>query len=399
MNKHLKLGLLLLLCQAYTFGTFAQKQDWYQKAINTSKSQLKQAVKIYDPYNNPRSIEPDGSVRLAHKRDWTCGFFPGTLWYMYELTGEKWLKNEATRFTEALDSVQNFKYTHDVGFMLYCSYGNGLRLTGNEKYQEVLINGAESLSSRFNPQVGCLRSWDFGDWQFPVIIDNMMNLELMMWASKTSKNTKYKNIAVSHANTTMENHFRSDYSSYHVVSYDTLTGKAIQHQTFQGYADNSSWARGQAWGVYGYTMMYRTTGNPKYLNQAKDIAHLIMNHPRLPKDKVPYWDYDAPEADFICRDASAAAITACALFELSTYEKEGSKYFSFAEDILKSLSSDDYLAKVGDNANFLLMHSVGSLPNNSEVDVPINYADYYYLEAMIKYRALKENKHVILTEK
>lgn len=390
MNKHLKTGLFFLICQTLALGTFAQKQDWYQHAVETSKSQLLQAVKVYEPYNNPRSIETDGSVRLASARDWTCGFFPGTLWYMYELTGDKSLKKEAKRFTEALDSVQYFKYTHDIGFMLYCSYGNGLRLTGKKAYKKVLINGAKSLASRFNPQVGCIRSWDFGDWQFPVIIDNMMNLEFMIWASETTNDPKYKNIAISHANKTMENHFREDYSSFHVVSYDTLTGKALQHETFQGYSDDSVWARGQSWGIYGYTMMYRSTKNKKYLTQAENIASLIMNHPRLPKDKIPYWDFDSVKIPNTLRDASAAAIMACAMLEMSTYLEDGQKYFDFAEDILKSLSSEKYLAKVGENKNFILMHSVGSLPNNSEVDSAINYADYYYIEALVRYKNLRK---------
>ncbi len=365
-----------------------QETKWYDNAVNIAESQMLNAAKTYTPEHNPRSIKPDGTIRLTHVRDWTCGFFPGSLWYMYELTGNKALKTEARHYTNALDSVQHFTYTHDLGFMLYCSYGNAFRITGDDTDKKVLLNGAESLATRFNPEVGCIRSWDFGEWQFPVIVDNMMNLEFMCWASKTSGNPIFKEIAISHANKTMGNHFRNNYSSYHVVSYDTITGKAIQKGTHQGYSDESSWARGQAWGIYGYTMMYRETKDKKYLEMAEKIAGFIMNLKNMPKDKIPYWDYDAPNIPDAPRDASAAAVTASALLELSTYVTDGTTYFTYAEDILKSLSSPDYLANPGSNGFFILKHSVGALPNNSEVDTPINYADYYYLEALLRYKKL-----------
>lgn len=360
--------------------------EWLSRAVSTAQNQLKLAADNYSPGQNPRSINPAGDTRIAPPRDWTCGFFPGSLWYMYELTGDGTLKHEADRYTRGLNAVQYFTHTHDLGFMLYCSYGNGYRITGNKEYEQVLIKGASSLAGRYNPIVGCIRSWDFGDWQFPVIVDNMMNLEFLCWASKKTNDKQYMQMAISHANKTKENHFRKNYSSYHVVSYDTITGNVLQKQTHQGYSDESSWARGQAWGVYGYTMMYRETGKKEYLQQAQNIAALIMNLKNMPKDKIPYWDYDAPSIPNSPRDASAAAITASALIELSAYVDHGEKYFSYAEDILKSLSSDKYLAKAGTNNFFILKHSVGAYPNNSEIDTPINYADYYYLEALLRYK-------------
>lgn len=376
--------LLVLSC---TSVKEKQENDWFEHAIKVSEAQLEKAANTYSPDNNPRSIKPDGSMHLTTPHDWTCGFFPGSLWYMYELTGNKKLESQARRFTIALDSVQYFTHTHDLGFMLYCSYGNAYRITGDATYKQVLLNGAESLSSRFNSTVGCIRSWDFGTWQFPVIVDNMMNLEFMCWASNISGKSKYKDMAVSHANTTMSNHFRDDYSSYHVVSYDTISGDAIQKGTYQGYSDSSSWARGQAWGVYGYTMMYRETKNTHYLDMAEKIAAFIMNNENMPEDKVAYWDFDAPEIPNAFRDASAAAIIASAFIELSDYtDKSKVDYFSYAEDILKSLSSSAYLAEVGSNAYFILKHSVGALPKDSEIDTPLNYADYYYLEALLRYK-------------
>lgn len=378
----------LFVCMISFISCTKQETKWYDNAVAVAEAQLEKAANTYTPENNPRSINADGTIRLTDPRDWTCGFFPGSLWYMYELTGNKTLADEARRYTLALDSAQHFTYTHDLGFMLYCSYGNAFRITGDEAYKNVLLNGAHSLAYRFNPAVGCIRSWDFGEWQFPVIVDNMMNLEYMCWATKASGDTQFKDIATSHANVTMANHFRNDYSSYHVVSYDTISGETIQKGTHQGYSDQSSWARGQAWGLYGYAMMYRETKDKNYLDMAKNIATLIMNLENMPTDKIPYWDYDAPNIPDAPRDASAAAITASALLELSTFVPDGTAYYKYAEDILKNLSSPAYLAETGSNGYFILKHSVGALPNNSEVDTPINYADYYYLEALLRYKKL-----------
>lgn len=364
-------------------------QPWFGKAVTVADAQLKLAAQNYTPGQNPRSIKPDGSIRYATARDWTCGFFPGSLWLMYELTGDSFYKKQAANFTEALDTVQYFTHTHDLGFMLNCSYGNGLRLTNNIAYKKVLNHGAESLTTRFNPTVGCIRSWDFGHWKYPVIVDNMMNLEFLVNASELSGNKKYRNIAISHADVTLKNHFRKDHSSYHVVSYDPQTGKAEEFQTHQGYSDESAWARGQSWGLYGYTYMYSISKDKKYLKQARKIASFIMNHPRLPQDKVPYWDFDCPKMPDTPRDASAAALNASALLLLSTLVDNGEAYFTFAEGILENLSTEKYLAQEGSNAYFVLKHSTGNLPNNSEIDTPLNYADYYFIEALIRYKNVK----------
>jgi hypothetical protein len=372
----------------FSVKVMAETPTWYSNAINTSMAQLTLAAKQYEPGLNPRSINADGSIRYADPYDWTCGFFPGSLWYLFELSGDNSFKQQAQRFTEALDTVQYFTDTHDLGFMLFCSYGNGYRLTQNKNYKKVLIKGAESLASRFHPTVGCIRSWDFGEWEFPVIIDNMMNLELIYWVAEHTNNSNYINLCTSHADVTIENHFRSDFSSYHVVSYDTLTGKAVQHETFQGYADCSSWSRGQAWGLYGYTYMYSKTKDAKYLKQAQGIANYIMQHPHLPEDKIPLWDFYTRRKGNAPRDASAGALIASALLELSTLVQDGNEYFKFAEEVLQNLSSDNYLAKKGENDYFILKHSTGSFPHYMEINTAINYADYYFLEALVRYGKL-----------
>jgi rhamnogalacturonyl hydrolase YesR len=274
--------------------------------------------------------------------------------------------------------------------MLNCSYGNGYLLTGNENYKKVLIEGSNSLMTRFHPNVGLIKSWDGRkEWQYPVIIDNILNLEMLCEVSKMTGDNTYKKVAISHANKTLENHFRADNSCFHVVNYDSISGKVISKETHQGFSNSSAWARGQGWALYGFTMMYRETKDTKYLTQARKVADYILNNPNLPKDKVPYWDFNAPTIPNEPRDASSAAIYASALIELSSYVKEKNNYFKSAETILKSLSSNEYLASKGENGLFILKHSVGNLPAKKEIDVPLNYADYYFIEALGRYMKAK----------
>jgi hypothetical protein len=301
------------------------------------------------------------------------------------------MKEFATMMTARIEKEKTNKGTHDLGFMLYCSFGNGFRLINDTSYSSVMLTGARSLSTRFRPKIGCIQSWNSRNgWQCPVIIDNMMNLEFLMWAFKKSGDSTFYRICVSHSDTTIKNHFRPDYSSFHVVSYDTITGEVEKKQTWQGAADESAWARGQSWGLYGYTVMYRETKLERYLNQAIHIADFMINHPNMPEDKIPYWDFNAPGIPKVKRDVSAGAIMASALVELSGYvqPEAGKKYLRIAETQLRSLASPAYLAKPGKNGNFILMHSIGSIPGKSEVDVPLTYADYYFIEALLRYKSL-----------
>ncbi|GAP71334.1 glucuronyl hydrolase [Candidatus Symbiothrix dinenymphae] len=359
---------------------FADKQLTYSlaqvKAATTSK------------VNNPRSLNKDGKLVLVSPQEWTSGFYPGILWYMYEYTKDPKWEKEARRFTELTEKQKTNKTTHDVGFMMYGGYGNGHRLTGDTAYRNVLIESANTLVGRYNPKVGLIRSWSWNvdKWQYPVIIDNMMNLELLFWASKESKSALYSNIAVKHAKRTMANHFRADNSSYHVVDYYTGNGDVRLKQTWQGASDSSAWARGQAWGLYGFTMCYRYTRDEAFLEQARKIAKFIFSHPNMPKDLVPYWDFNAPDIPNAPRDASAAAICASALYELSGYvsKSEGKGYRKKADKIIESLASPAYRSPLNANSGFLLLHSTGDKPRNGEVDVPLVYADYYFLEALLR---------------
>lgn len=355
--------------------------------------QLAQGLKAHqDSLSFPRSTRPDGSLANVSSREWTSGFYAGNLWQMYEYTQDEAWAAAARRWSAGLEKEQYNTHTHDLGFILYCSFGNGYRLTNNPAYKAILIQGAKSLSTRFNKKTGCIRSWDHGKWQFPVIIDNMMNLELLCWATKVTGDSSFYKIAVTHANTTLKNHFRADNSSYHVVNYDTLTGNVLERVTAQGYANESAWARGQAWGLYGYTVMYRETKDTRYLEQAVKIAAFILNNPHLPSDKIPYWDYNDPAIPNTERDVSAAAIAASGLLELSEYARNGEKYMAAATQILQSLGTPAYQAKPGENNYFVLMHSVGHKPAKSEIDVPIIYADYYYIEGLMRYQKLKGSR-------
>lgn len=330
----------------------------------------------------------EDSLETSGSEWWVSGFYPGTLLYLYEETGEETLKTEALRIMKLLEKEQYNTTTHDLGFMMFNSFGNANRLEPREEYKQILLNSVRSLSSRFNPTVGAIKSWDSKPEDFLVIIDNMMNLELLFWATRETGDSSFYNIAVKHADTTIKNHFRDDNSSYHVLNYDPQTGEVVEKKTAQGFSDESAWARGQAWGLYGFVMTYRETGDNKYLEQAKKIADFILNHPNLPEDKIPYWDFNAPNIPDALRDASAAAIMASALLELSKYVsgEKAEQYFSSAETMIKSLSTDRYFTRDGTNGGFILKHGVGHLPANSEVDVPLTYADYYYVEALRRYK-------------
>ena len=322
---------------------------------------------------------------------WCSGFYPGTLWYLYEYTGSENIKKLAQTYPEELAPLQFLKTDHDIGFQLFCSYGNGYRLTGNKEYMDILHNGALSLATRFNPIIGSIRSWDQhrDKWKFPVIIDNMMNLELIMWVANQYNDPCLKTVAITHANTTIRNHFRPDYSTYHLVDYNPENGEIVKKQTVQGYSDNSRWARGQAWALYGFTMMYRMTHSSRYLEQAQSIADMLL--PLLPPDGIPYWDFDAPDIPNDLRDASAGAIMASAFIELSEYIPERKTHYrSMAEQQLRTLSSPEYLAEPNTNGNFILKHSVGHKPMKGEVDVPLTYADYYFIEAFMRINNLEE---------
>lgn len=344
----------------------------------------------------PRSVDTHTSLwNKVSIDDWTSGFFSGILWYDYEYRREPAIKEEAVYFTKLLEPLSGKATGHDIGFQIFCSYGNAYRLTGDNYYKEIILRSAEQLAKLYNPRVGTILSWPWkvkeNGWPHNTIIDNMMNLELLFWASKNGGGKKYYDMALSHARVTKKNHFRKDGACYHVAIYDTLSGNFIKGVTHQGYSDSSMWARGQAWAVYGYTMVYRETRDKEFLRFAEKVADLYIN--RLPADLIPFWDFDAPDIPDAPKDVSAAAITASALLELSTLEdnkKQAERYYTIAREILRKLSSELYQTREK-NSSFLL-HSTGHYPAGEEINASIIYADYYYIEALMRWKKIVEKQ-------
>lgn len=358
-------------------------------ALRFARQQLTASLAYFgDSVRYPRSCGLTGTWEVVPPSDWTSGFFPGCLWLMFDQTGERVLRDAAERWTAGLEEQQFNNRTHDIGFMVFCSYGNGYRCTGDPHKREVLLQAARTLATRFNPKIGCIKSWDWSrEWQYPVIIDNMMNLELLFWASRNGGGDSLRSIAIRHALMTRTNHFRQDGSTYHVVDYDTATGAVIRRLTHQGHADESVWARGQAWAVYGFTVAYRETGDRRFLETAMQSARFFVGH--LPADAVPYWDFYAPGIPNAQHDASAAAIAAAGLLELSGLAggKEGDEFLAAARKILRSLTATGFLAE-GTSSMGILNHAVGNMPRKGEVNVSLIYGDYYFLEALARYQRL-----------
>ena len=417
----------------------AQKKDIIQENVDYAKDQLAyliEAAQEGDTLRIPSTFK-NGAIEFVPTDDWVSGFFAGTLWYMYELTGDEYYAQLAQKHTEILHDIQFLEWHHDVGFMVYDSYGNGRRLKNIEAYDTVLVNTAKSLSTRFRPAAGILQSWNtdnpahwqsYRGWDCPVIIDNMMNLELLFKVSEMTGDDTYKNIAISHADKTLANHYRDDFSTYHVVDYDDETGEVRNQHTAQGIANGSRWARGQAWSIYGFTVAYRFTQDEKYLQRAKDVAnYLLVVEDNMPEDLVPLWDFDIveyannlPQDEFLypnlkdkdlpkqyteIRDVSSAAIIASALYELYWHTKD-EFYKEKADKMIESLSAAPYRAELGTNGGFILKHSVGSLPHSllnieagrptdHNIDVPLNYADYYFLEALIRKGRVEKDENPV----
>jgi len=398
--KYLVTGLCALLC--FSCGTAPQKETKFiEENVDFAKAQIGLEIDVIessDKFLNPVTLKPDGSVYYCGYSDWRSGFFPGSVWYLSELTGDESFLPLGHKYSKGIEEAKNLTWHHDVGFMIYCSFGNGFRITGNPEYKDIIIQAAKSLSTRFRPVAGVLQSWDVtGGWQAergwecPVIIDNMMNLELLFEASKLSGDPSFREIAIAHADRTMAEQFRPDGSCYHVIDYNLEDGSVRNRHTAQGYAHESAWSRGQAWATYGYTICYRETGDKKYIDQALKTFRFMRDHKAMPEDLIPYWDMDAPNIPNEYRDVSSAACMASALYEISTMDvSDAAGYKEYADRMMESMASPAYRAELGANGHFLLMHSVGSIPHNAEIDKPLNYADYYFLEALKRKRDIEQ---------
>jgi uncharacterized protein YyaL (SSP411 family) len=409
--KTITLAFAIVLLSAACNNEQRERENFINENIAFAVAQTQKMLQaLGEPTGNnyPRRIREDGTVGTTGMRDWTPGFFPGSLWHLYELTGDTQWRDEARKWTETLEPLRTFTGHHDLGFMMFCSFGKAMRLAPQPEYKEILIESAGSLATRFDERVGAIRSWNrFRPWgdttafYFPVIIDNMMNLELLFYASRVTGDPKFYDIAVTHADVSLKHFFREDFGTYHVVAFDPETATVLGKFTSQGYSNNSTWARGQAWAIYGFTMTYRETGYQRFLDAAVGAADFFLKN--LPENLVPVWDFNVGMEGFTpgegshalvftdrlhLRDASAAAIVTSALFELGQLTNNQT-YIDTAIRMLRSLASPSFRAPLGENANFLLMHSVGAFPQGYEIDTPLVYADYYFLEALVRYRNLR----------
>lgn len=389
MGRALFVIAMILCIQGIAIAQRSKLKATIDSSLALSLRQYQQLGKAVPDSLFPRSVDAKQMLVTNKSTWWTSGFFPASLWYLYGHYRQTSLLDLARIKSRAVEPEKLNISDHDIGFKIYCPFGNALRITGDSSLVPVIITAAQSLCKRFDPNVGLIRSWGRIDdmKEYIVIIDNMMNLELLFAATRLTGDSGFYKVAISQADNTLKHHFRQNGSSYHLVVYDPVTGDVQTKRTAQGHANESSWARGQAWGLYGYTVCYRETGDKKYLQQAKRIAQFILDHPRLPADKIPYWDFDSPSIPGTYRDASAAAIMASALLELSDYVNgsDKKKYIQAVNTILQALSSPAYRTAFGESHNFLLKHSVGHFPAKSEIDTPLSYADYYYIEAMLRW--------------
>ncbi len=381
--------------------------NYCHKQVSRALSELKNTNGGWDYTQMPRNIlsndlkngKTGWNCRPATPEEWCGGFWPGILWFDYEYSQQAYIRRQAENYTSSLGFLADREpYDHDLGFLVFCSYGNGMRLEPNAAYRDVILGTAGQLAKLYNPKVGTILSWPREvkkqGWPHNTIMDNMMNLEMLFWASRNGGNPEWYDIAVRHAETTMKHHFRKDGSCYHVAVYDTISGNFIKGVTHQGYSDGSMWARGQSWAIYGYTVVYRETRDPKFLSFAQKVTDIYLK--RLKKtsnDFVPAWDFDDPSAD-APKDASAACVVASALLELSGYVggEKGKEYQYYAEQMLMSLSQN---YQCGDRCVAFLLHSTGHHPAGSEIDASIIYADYYYYEALLRLRRLQQGKPVL----
>lgn len=364
------------------------KRELDQNSIDTLLSNQYNKILKYEVDSSafPRSYSHKESlIKEVPSKDWTSGFFAGNLWQLYRLTGNTQFKDKAEQWTAYIAKERLNSTTHDMGFKVFNSFGNGLKAGKNNEYDSIIVESASTLSTRFNKNIGSIRSWDFNRdiWQFPVIIDNMMNLELLFEATKITGDSSYYELANIHAKTTLKNHFRTDNSCYHVVDYDTITYEPRMKVTHQGISNESSWARGQAWAIYGFTMAYRYTNNPDFLERAKATSSFFLNDENLPDDGIPYWDFDDPKIPDAPRDVSAATIVSSAFVELFRYTRD-SIYLNHSRKVINNLKSEAYIISDSLDAPFILDHSTGNYPKDDEIDEPLVYADYYFLEAILR---------------
>jgi hypothetical protein len=388
--------VILFLCGTHHFSLFAQHSSGdqlkvfsaYQDVLEHADLKMRESLEelSYNPKLHPAHTDRQTGQWVEEylgRERWTSGFFAGSMWYLYKLTGEPFWRDHATEWTRDLESEAYETSDHDTGFRIFNSFGNAYKIEEGRYYYKTTLQGASTLAKRFDPEIGAIKSWEWVG-NYPVIIDNLMNLELLFWAANKVDRDEWYEIALTHAETSLKHHLRADGSTYHVVDF-TDSGGVNWKDTFQGYGSESVWTRGQSWAIYGFTMIYRFTGKKKFLDAARaSAAYFIEN---LPEDYVPPYDFLEPEPSVRTKDASAAAITASGLFELYSFTNN-EDYFNTAVEILTSLSSDSYLSKNSDISSILKKSTL----HRGQGNLGTSYADYYFLEAIVRYKELTKAK-------
>ena len=330
------------------------------------------------PTAYPQSADPSGRWLTTGSSAWTSGFFPGSLWLLYERTGDPAWRARAERWQADLERQKAKRSTHDLGFMFGPTFVADYRRTGDTAARDVALAAAASLASRYSATVGATRSWDTRA-NFRVIVDNLVNLDLLFWAARNGGRPEWRDMAHSHALRSSRDHVRPDGSTVQIVDYDELTGAVVATGTKQGAGPGSTWSRGQAWAIHGLATAYRETGDARLLDAARRTADWWGAH--VPADRVPPWDFTAPLTE--PRDSSAAAVAASGLLELARLEPDparATRYREEARATVASLTSAAYLAPEGDA---LLLHGTYNRPDG-RADTGLVWGDFYLLEALAR---------------
>ena len=368
-----------------SFHSFQEMIEFSGDKLHQTLLEISYDTRSHPAHTNSGSGKWDPEVMT--RNEWTSGFFAGQLWHMYKLTGDtEWMKL-AEEWTEDLKRMSEVANDHDIGFRIFTSYGNGFKLTGNPQYYQTILQAAAALSKRFDPKIGAIKSWEWIG-NYPVIIDNLLNLELLFWASEKSGDQDWYDIALSHAFTSLKHHMRPDGTSYHIVDFDN-EGNVNWKDTRQGYGPNSVWSRGQAWAIYGFVMIYRFTQKEEFLQASESAAKYFIEN--LPEDYIPIYDFREPISSVQSKDASAASIAASGFFELYEFTNNPI-YFEYAVHILNSLSSEAYTSFNGQTSSILMKSTLHRGSGNKGT----SYADYYLLEAMDRYNNLVNENYVQL---
>lgn len=361
----------------------------FREARQFALRQLARTDRRLRPGRFPTVAPPGERWHTSGTNGWLAGFFPGQLWMAYELTGKRSWARRADARQEPLTVRADDTSTHDLGFLLQTSFGRQAALTGRDRPRAVTRRAAAALAARWVPRVGATRSWNGPDGQVTVIVDNLVNLELLFAASRSGGRPEWHQMAVQHALTTAAHHLRPDGSTTHVVRFDETSGRPVWKGTVQGRHDESTWARGQSWAVHGFTTAYRESGDPRLLDAARRTADFVLGH--VPRDGVPYWDYDAPSGGDRTRDTTAAAVLASGLLELARLDPDAARRAAYAAQglrTLRSLAGPRYLAK-GTRSPALLRHGHHS---PTYPDSGVTYGDHYLVEALLRAQLLPSTR-------